>query len=237
MGQRPPKKKSARKTCVVAIDGPAGSGKSTTAKEVARQLRMFYLDTGAMYRALTLEVLRRKINPQDGPRVADCAARAAISFLKKGTATRVTLNGEDVTERIRGPEVTRNVSAVSAHASSRRVMVALQRKLAAGMDAVIEGRDIGTVVFPRANVKFFLTAKDQERASRRQKELAALGSAQSTVQILKDLKRRDELDSSRSISPLKKASDAIEVDTTDLTFDEQVELIVRKVQQYKKQGG
>ena len=190
---------------LVAIDGPAGAGKSTVARAVAHALGFTYLDTGAMYRAAAL---------------APDPASATID-LADG---RVVLDGQDVTERIRTPEVSRRASEVAADPAVRRALVAEQRRIISGGDYVAEGRDIGTVVAPDAEVKVFLTADPEERAQRRAQELGADPS-----QILQEMTIRDERDSSRADSPLTKAVDAHEVDTTGLTIEEVVDRIVRLV--------
>lgn len=212
---------------IVAIDGPAGSGKSTTAKGVADRLGFLYLDTGAMYRAATAAVLSASIDVNDKSAVSRCIGTVDIDFAPEDD--QILLNGEDVTDVIRGREVTQHVSAVSAYPEVRERMVAMQRSIAGHRDSVVEGRDIGTVVFPNADIKFFLIARLEERAKRRRKDLAKLGVEQTVSEIVKDLQRRDAFDSSRSVSPLLKADDAIEVDTTSLTAEEQIDLIVSHV--------
>ena len=209
---------------IVAIDGPAGSGKSTTSRCVADRLGFLYLDTGAMYRAATLTVLSNSVNVNDDERIGASAELMEIDFDRSGS--RIFLNGSDVSREIRSQEVTDAVSAVSASAIVRKRMVDLQRKIAGNRDSVVEGRDIGTVVFPNADFKFFLVADETERAKRRKKDLAELGIEQTVGQVLEDLKRRDQLDSSRAISPLQRSSDAVEINTTAMTMNEQVDLIV-----------
>lgn len=200
---------------VVAIDGPAGSGKSTIARALARTLALRYLDTGAMYRAVTAAVLRAGIAPDDGPAVAALAARSAIDV-----GERVTIDGVDVTEEIRGPAVTAAVSAVAANAAVRATLVEQQRAWARDHGgAVLEGRDIGTVVFPDARLKVYLTASPEARAARRAAE-GTTGADRAAVAA--DLARRDRLDSSRQASPLTTAADAVIVDTTDMTIEEVV---------------
>ncbi|MBH30776.1 MAG: cytidylate kinase [Candidatus Marinimicrobia bacterium] len=214
---------------IVAIDGPAGSGKSTTSRRVADRLGFLYLDTGAMYRAATLAVLSDSANLKDDEGIGASAESMEIDFDRSGC--RIFLNGLDVSRDIRSQEVTDAVSTVSAFAIVRERMVDLQRKIAGNRDAVVEGRDIGTVVFPNANCKFFIVADVTERAKRRKKDLAELGIELTVEQIVEDLKRRDKLDSSRPISPLQRADDAVEIDTTDMTMDEQVDLIVTNVRE------
>ena len=212
---------------IVAIDGTAGSGKSTTAKGVAEKLGFLYLDTGAMYRAATAAVLSASIDSDDESAVSDCVETIEIDFDESGRLT--FLNGMDVSQTIRGREVTQNVSAVSAYPRVRKRMVAMQREIAGYRDFVVEGRDIGTVVFPNADFKFFIVASIEERAKRRQKDLAGLGIEQTVNDIVKNLKRRDALDSSREVSPLTKSEDAVEVDTTSMTIEQQIDLIVTHV--------
>lgn len=207
---------------VVAIDGPAGSGKSTVARAAAARLGLEVLDTGAMYRAVTLAVLDAGADPGDE---AACARAAGAARIDLGL--RVLLDGRDVTEAIRGPAVTAAVSAVSAHPSVRRALVAHQRAWAeAHGGAVVEGRDIGTVVFPDAPVKVFLTASDDERARRRARDEAAADRAADVEAIRADLVRRDALDSGRATSPLVAAPDALIVDSTQRSVDEVVAVIV-----------
>ncbi|HHZ98041.1 MAG TPA: (d)CMP kinase [Candidatus Marinimicrobia bacterium] len=212
---------------IVAIDGTAGSGKSTTAKGVAEKLGFLYLDTGAMYRAATAAVLSASIDSDDESAVSDCVETIEIDFDESGRL--IFLNGMDVSQTIRGREVTQNVSAVSAYPRVRKRMVAMQREIAGYRDFVVEGRDIGTVVFPNADFKFFIVASIEERAKRRQKDLAGLGIEQTVNDIVKNLKRRDALDSSREVSPLTKSEDAVEVDTTSMTIEQQIDLIVTHV--------
>lgn len=207
---------------VVAIDGPAGSGKSTVARAVAARLDLEVLDTGAMYRAVTLAVLTAGVSPED----AEACARAAVAA-RLDLGDRVLLDGRDVTEEIRGPAVTASVSVVSAHPAVRRELVARQRAWAdAHGGAVVEGRDIGTVVFPDAAVKVFLTASDEERARRRARDEAAASRESDVEAVRADLARRDSLDSGRAASPLVAAPDAILVDSTERSVDEVVAAIV-----------
>jgi cytidylate kinase len=207
---------------VIALDGPSGSGKSTVARAVARRLGWRYLDTGATYRAATLAVLRAGTAPSDSDAVAATVAGARIGVSTDPEAASATLDGEDVTAVIRGPEVTAAVSAVSAVPAVRTQLVALQRELAGSDGAVLEGRDIGTVVFPDAAVKVFLDASPQVRASRRAGD-ADPGVTPSGAGVLEsvaaDLARRDRLDSSRPTSPLQPAEDAVPLDSSALDAD------------------
>ncbi len=219
------------KRIAIAIDGPAASGKSTTAELVAQRLGYLHLDTGAMYRAITLGVLRRGI---------DVKARSAVETFAQGAGlvvepggpkgNRIFLNGEDVTAEIRSPDVTKNVSAISSYEAVRSVLVREQRKLAAQGGIVLEGRDIGTVVLPQAEVKVFMVAAVSERARRRKKDLLMAGITIEDEEITKEIEERDRKDSTREVSPLRMASDAIKLDTSELTVEEQVAFIVARAQ-------
>jgi len=216
---------------IIAIDGPSGSGKSSTAKAVARTLAYTYLDTGAMYRAVALGVLRLEIDPFNDERVAEVVKDMTVSF--KGED--VFLNGDDVSKIIRYEETSKAVTPVSANPAVRALLIKKQQEIAADHDIVMEGRDIGTVVFPNADYKFFLIADPNVRAMRRLKETE---EDLSLEEIKADLLRRDKKDSSRKHSPLKKAEDAIEIDTSDLTFDEQVDKLLSFIQTKEpKHGG
>ncbi|HIA83581.1 MAG TPA: (d)CMP kinase [Candidatus Marinimicrobia bacterium] len=217
---------------IVAIDGPAATGKSTSAKLVAQKLGFTYMDTGAMYRCVTLSVLRNHIALADEEALQLLIQEMDIHFDKTDDKLVVCLNKEDVSTLIRKPEVTSHVSAVSALPQVRNHMVAIQRKSAKNQDCVIEGRDIGTIVFPKADVKFFLVADDIVRAKRRQLDLKAIGEEKTIDELVEEIRRRDRFDSERSHSPLKKADDAIEVDTSQLTIDEQVDFMVNKVRNH-----
>ena len=217
---------------IVAIDGPAATGKSTSAKLVAQKLGFTYMDTGAMYRCVTLSVLRNHIALADEEALQLLIQEMDIHFDKTGDKLVVCLNKEDVSTLIRKPEVTSHVSAVSALPQVRNHMVAIQRRSAKNQDCVIEGRDIGTIVFPKADVKFFLVAEDIVRAKRRQLDLKAIGEEKTIDELVEEIRRRDRFDSERSHSPLKKADDAIEVDTSQLTIDEQVDFMVNKVRNH-----
>ena len=217
---------------IVAIDGPAATGKSTSAKLVAQKLGFTYMDTGAMYRCVTLSVLRNHIALADEEALQLLIQEMDIHFDKTDDKLVVRLDKEDVSTLIRKPEVTSHVSAVSALPQVRNHMVAIQRKSAKNQDCVIEGRDIGTIVFPKADVKFFLVADDIVRAKRRQLDLKAIGEEKTIDELVEEIRRRDRFDSERSHSPLKKADDAIEVDTSKLTIDEQVDFMVNKVRNH-----
>jgi len=207
---------------VIAIDGPAGSGKSTVAKALARRLGLEYLDTGAMYRAVTFAALRGRVDPSDAEDVAELARKLEIVV----TDSEVTVDGIDATIEIRGPEVTRAVSLVAANPAVREELVRRQREWASARDGgVLEGRDIGTVVFPDAALKVYLTASPEVRAARRSTEVKDLDYEV----VAADLARRDALDQGREDSPLTQADDALMVDTTDLTVDEIVDALLRKL--------
>lgn len=223
---------------IIAIDGPAASGKSTTAKAVAKELGFVYLDTGAMYRAVTLAVLREKIDINNEAKLAKFLKDVDLNVDTRGGEVVIKLKGRSVAKAIRSLKVTENVSAVSAISAVREMMVKIQRELGDGKDCVMEGRDIGTVVFPQADAKFYITADYESRAKRRQKDLDELGAKRTIAELVADLRERDKKDSSRQQSPLKKADDAIEVDTSDLTLKEQVAMVVEHVNNLltKKEG-
>lgn len=224
---------NAMKKVVIAIDGPAASGKSTTAKLLAKKLGLTPVDTGAMYRAVTLMVLESGIDPHNRDAVEKIAMKTQIiqKFVEGEVLTIV--NGKDRSSDIRKPEVNKWVSLVSSYPGVRRALVQKQREMAKIGGVVIEGRDIGTVVVPDAHLKIFMIATPEERARRRLKELKEAGINVSFEDVLKDILQRDKLDSTRENSPLKKANDALVIDTTNLTIEEQVEL---GIQELKKLG-
>jgi len=219
---------------IIAIDGPAGSGKTTVARLVAEKLGLRYIDSGAMYRAVTLKCLREGIALDDGQRAAEMAASAKIQFVPGPNGQMILLDGEDVDEAIRGHQVTLAVSPVSALSGVRKAMVALQRRMAAEGGVVMEGRDIGTVVFPDADLKVFLTASPEVRARRRHTELATNGVKADLAQLAREIQERDRQDSTRNDSPLRQAEDAVLLDTDPLTAeqvaDRIIELLREKVQ-------
>lgn len=219
---------------IIAIDGPAASGKSTTAKEVAKRLGIFYLDTGAMYRAVTLAVLQQGTDIKDPDAVDGLLGSMAVDLTDSNGNLKVLLNGKDVSKSIRSSEVTAKVSAVSTVPAIRKSLVQMQRKLASQSDCVVEGRDIGTVVFPNADFKFYISADPKTRARRRQKDLHKLGETASVDELVKEIVERDRKDSSRQDSPLRKAQDAVIIDTSDLSIDEQVTALVNAVQNTNK---
>ena len=219
---------------VIAIDGPAGSGKSTIARLLAARLGFVYLDTGAMYRALAYMALRDGVALDDEATLVALTRTAHLSFDDQG---HVNAAGADVSEEIRLPAVSAAVSEVSAHAQVRALLVAEQRRIAAGQDVVMEGRDIGTVVCPDAAVKVFLTARPQVRAERRRHELLAKGEHVSADETLAAIVTRDDYDSSRPVSPLTKAADAVELDTSALDIDQVLDELERIVDAGLAAGG
>jgi cytidylate kinase len=222
------------KRIIVAIDGPAGAGKSTIARAIADRLGFVYIDSGAMYRAIALWALRRGIGPDDMHRLEQLAAEADIAFTP-GMNT-VLLNGEDVTEAIRTPEVSAASSKVSAVPAVRRALVEKQRQLSAGASVVMEGRDIGSVVFPDAQVKIFLDADPSIRADRRVLQLASKGATVTRESTVIEIGERDSRDRSRTEAPLVQAPDAVYVDTTGLNVDEVQELILKLVRDRTANG-
>ena len=211
---------------IVAIDGPAGAGKSTVARMVARRLGPLFLDTGAMYRAVTWKALKEGLPLDDEAAMTRLARETTIEFVPGENGDRVLVDGQDVTDAIRTPEVTRHVSEVSAHAGVREVLVERQRELGKEGGVVAEGRDIGTVVFPQAPVKIFLVASPMERARRRAKDLEAKGHTVDLDELAAEIARRDAYDSNRAVSPLKPAPDAVHVDTDNLSVEQVVETIL-----------
>ena len=207
-------------TLIVAMDGPSGTGKSSVSRKLAQRLDARYLDTGAMYRVATLHVLRSGVDLADGDAIAAAVVDLPLTIGTDPTAERVLLGDEDVSGEIRGSAVTQAVSAVSAVGPVRELLVDLQRRLAAGAGRiVVEGRDIGTVVLPDAHVKIYLTASAQARAQRRNDQNIAEGRGDDYAAVLADVQRRDTLDSTRTLSPLRPADDSVTVDTSDLGID------------------
>lgn len=210
----------------IAIDGPAGAGKSTIAKKVAKNLGYIYVDTGAMYRAMALYFIRLSVSPDDTETINNKCADADISIEYQNGEQVVVLNGENVNAFLRTEEVGNMASSTSVNGNVRKKLVELQQKLAAKADVVMDGRDIGTVVLPNAEVKVFLTASSAVRAERRYKELIAKGEEADIKQIEADIIERDERDMNREISPLKQADDATFVDSSYMTIDEVVQTIM-----------
>ena len=217
---------------VIAVDGPAGTGKSSVSRSLAQSLGARYLDTGAMYRIVTLAVMRAGVRLDDAQSIETAATDVPLSVGHDPGIERAYLDAEDVSSEIRGHEVTRAVSAVSAVPAVRARLVKLQRELAAGSDSVVvEGRDIGTVVLPDADLKIFLTASAEVRARRRTEQNVAAGLADDYDAILADVRRRDHLDSTRAVSPLRPADDAVVVDTSGMSEAEVVEHLSELVHQ------
>ena len=214
---------------IIAIDGPAASGKSTAAIGVAKRLGLTYLDTGAMYRAVTFGLIEHNIKFENSTIIENFLEKIDIKFSESSSGILLKLNGRDITKEIRSEIVTKNASEVSALKSVRKSMVLIQRKMAEVGDCVLEGRDIGTVVFPNADFKFFLIADEKSRAERRLKDLKAIGEQSSVEKVMSDLMNRDHKDSTRMHSPLKKSEDAIIIDTSDLGINEVIDKIVNIV--------
>jgi len=211
---------------VITIDGPAGAGKSTVAQMLAARLGLNYVDSGATYRAAALRVVASGVSPDDESAVADAVSRAEIDFVAEDGKSTVYLDGRNVAQEIRTSEVTLAAAKVSRLPEVRKKLIALQRRLVRGKGVVMEGRDIGTVVFPEAPLKIFLKADVEERARRRLHQDREEGREASLEQTAYDIGRRDQLDAERKISPLVPASDAVEIDSTDLSADQVVERIV-----------
>jgi CMP/dCMP kinase len=210
---------------VVAIDGPTGTGKSTTSKILAEKLRIKYIDSGAMYRAVTLEIVRNDVKPNEIKKIVEIAHNLEFEFKEDC----VIANGLDISNDIRSFEVTNKVSSVSKIKQLREVLVNKQREYLKNENIVMDGRDIGTVVFPNADFKFFLVCDLNARAARRQQDFQDMGIKISLEKIVTEIKKRDELDMTRKESPLIKAPDAIEVDTTNMIIEEQVDFLFKKI--------
>ncbi|MFB3778668.1 MAG: (d)CMP kinase [Bryobacteraceae bacterium] len=222
------------KRIVVAIDGPAGAGKSTIARAVAGRLGFLYIDSGAMYRAVGLWALRAGLALDDARSLEQLARASRIELEQEGS--RVLLNGEDVTEAIRTPEVSQAASKVSAFGGVRRAMVEEQRRMAERTSVVMEGRDIGTVVYPEADVKIFLDADPAERAARRLRESAGKGEPVDPEELARQIRERDERDRNRSEAPLVQAPDAFYLDSTGLTIDQVEERILKLIRERTSNG-
>ncbi len=206
---------------IIAIDGPAGSGKSTIAKMIARELGFTYIDTGAMYRAVALKIKRLGINPDDPEAVLEVLKNTEIDLRSSEEGIKIFLDGEDVSDMIRTEEIGKIASKIARHRKVREILVQIQRELGKrAKDAVIEGRDTGTVIFPDADIKFFLTASAEVRAERRYRELKEKGLNVNYDRILREVKERDRLDKTRKESPLKPAEDAVIIDTSDKDIDQ-----------------
>ncbi|MBV6480140.1 MAG: Cytidylate kinase [Ignavibacteria bacterium] len=210
---------------IVAIDGPSGTGKSTTARILAEKLGFLYIDSGAMYRAITYELISKNVKPNDIKKIIELTQNAKMSF----EGEDFFLNGKNVTKEIRSLDVTNKVSNVSAIKELRKILVNKQREFAKKNDIVMDGRDIGTVVFPNADFKFYMICDLKTRAARRRQDFMEHGMKIAVEKIQMELSKRDKIDSTRKESPLKKAKDAIEVDTTNMIIEEQVNLLYRKI--------
>lgn len=213
----------------VAIDGPAGAGKSTIAKKLAVKLGCIYVDTGALYRTIAYSVLKNGIDPNDKVAVTDNLVKIKIDIVYDNGVQKVLLDGEDVSGFIRTENVSKTASVTSAIPEVRSYLLGLQRRLAEQTSVVMDGRDIGTVVLPDANVKIFLTASAEERANRRYKELVEKGEKADYNEVLTEIKERDERDMNRAVAPLKRADDAVLIDSSDMTVDEVVAAMEKTV--------
>jgi CMP/dCMP kinase len=216
---------------IVAIDGPSGAGKSSLTKLLARRLGYIHIDTGAMFRAVALMAKRAGLACEDDAALAELCRALAISFCREGDACRVVVNGEDVSSAIRTEEIGLFTSCISARKPVRDALLAMQRRMGEAGGVILEGRDIGTVVFPDAEVKFFLSATAEERGRRRYLELAARGEQATLEETIEKVICRDKQDESREHAPLKKADDAVTIDSTSLSIDEVLELMERTVRE------
>lgn len=223
--------RSKKKAFVIAVDGPAGSGKSTVSKLIAKRMGLLYIDTGAMYRALTLKAMRSGMDLNDESSLTGLAGSTNIDLKETCGVLNVLLDGEDVSGLIRTPELTNNVKYIARVPGVRKEMVELQRAIGGRSGAVLEGRDIGTVVFPDADYKFYLDASIAERARRRHKELLQSGEIVDPESIKRDVAARDESDMKRSVGALKVAPDAVIVDTTELSIDEVADKILSYIKE------
>jgi cytidylate kinase len=227
-------KKSKGKRLIIAIDGPSGAGKSTVAKSLAKRLGYNYVDTGAMYRSVALRVKEKDISPEDELTIRQLAVSLRIAFITEGDQTYVFCNGEDVTEAIRKPDISRLASAISKQKGLRLALVQMQREMGQGGEVVLEGRDIGTVVVPDADVKFYLDAKSEERVRRRFDEMVEKGLVADLKETREELMQRDHNDMHRDHSPLKKAKDAVLIDSTHRSAAQVVEEMIRIINEKVK---
>ncbi|MGP4060103.1 (d)CMP kinase [Halobacillus sp. H74] len=224
-------------TMTIAIDGPAAAGKSTVAKKVAEELSFIYVDTGAMYRALTWKALQKGISLENELSLAELLQQTDLNLVQSGSGQRVMLDNKDVSDEIRTDDVTNKVSIVAKHKLVREEMVRRQQELVKDRGVVMDGRDIGTHVLPDAEVKIFMIASVEERAERRHKENVEKGYQSDIQQLKEDIRKRDEIDSNREIAPLVKAADAIEVDTTAMGINEVVARILTIVKEKSMKEG
>lgn len=222
---------------IVAIDGPSGAGKSTLGKLLARRLGYMNLDTGAMYRTVALAAARKGIDPADSKALGRLCRKLRIEFVRDDGGERVLLDGEDVSEAIRTPEISRLTSAIAACPEVRRALVVLQREIGGRGGVVLEGRDIGTVVFPEAEAKFFLLATAEERGRRRYEELKARGVPVSLEQTIAEVEARDSADSGREHAPLTQAADAVVVDSTALSIEQVLDGMLGVVRERRRAAG
>lgn len=229
-------KKSKGKRLTIAIDGPSGAGKSTVAKSLAKRLGYNYVDTGAMYRSVALRVKEKDIPPEDELTIRQLALSLHIAFITESDQTHVFCNGEDVTEAIRKPEISRLASTISKQKGLREALVRMQREMGQGGEVVLEGRDIGTVVVPDADVKFYLDAKSEERVRRRFDEMVEKGLVADLKETREELMQRDHNDMHRDHSPLKKAKDAVLIDSTHRSAAQVVEEMIRIINGKMKKG-
>ncbi len=217
------------KKLLITIDGPAGAGKTTVSRELADRLGYRYIDTGALYRGVALAAQSRKTDPQNDAELELLCSELKLDFIRNDKGLRLLSNGADISDLIRTPEITMLASAVSARPVVRHYLLELQRKLGEEKAAVFEGRDMGTVVFPDADIKFFLNASTRERAERRFNELKT-NSSQTLDEVQRDIQQRDKNDSTRAVAPLKPAGDAIVIDSTDLTVSQVVERMLSHIE-------
>lgn len=215
----------------VAIDGPSGAGKSTVARAAAAKLGYIYVDTGAMYRAIGLAVCRRGVSGDDVAGIVATLPAVELAIRYEGGAQHILLCGEDVSEAIRTPEIAKYASQVSAVPEVRTFLLETQRNMAKNGNILMDGRDIGTVILPDAPVKIFLTASDEARAQRRYLELCEKGQQVTFDQVLHDIRQRDLLDSTRAVAPLKRADDAVLLDTSDITLEQSIEAVLRIIRE------
>lgn len=223
----------ARENFIIAIDGFSSCGKSTVAKAIAKKLNFVFVDSGSMYRAVTLYILRNNVDLGDTAAINKALENIHIDFIPNTDKTQILLNGDDISDEIRQMEVSEKVSEVSTIKEVRRAMVAQQQQLGARRDIVMDGRDIGTTVFPDADLKIFMTADPLVRANRRFAELTAKGEQVTLDEIIENLAHRDHIDSTREESPLRQAEDAIVLDNSNLTQDQQLEFVLQEYQKRK----